>query len=414
MPPFLRSLTIGKYRDLEPCALRFHPAQNILLGKNGTGKTTLLDLVSMIVRSDLSSLARTEFDITYAFELSIGETVQVRIDNRRPAAPSTTPTVVGPETHESFLTTAKIQILNTSGPRVTADYDGHGYSWSPPSQPAGQQRINLVNPLEPYFLALFLLSTNSKEYIQGWNVDRFDEGLGVYNTIFSSDSTKPALEFDDRGRGVVFGGRFLPGATSTKFLRSGATPSSPQLLWGVDELPFLGLLRDQMGFSKAEYFSDPREKRPSTAFPNGQRLIFSNFGARFYWADGTFVSHDQLSYGQKRLLALVHYTDCNPHFIVADELVNGLHHEWISFSLDRLRGRQSFLTSQNPLLFDYLSFENPDDLAQQIVVCSTSKDGGRPKMRWRQLEPSAAQRLYSSYEVGVQYVSEILQTEGLW
>ena len=54
----LRRLKIHEYRGVLPgVELRFSDGINILLGKNGTGKTTLLNLISMIVRSDLSELA---------------------------------------------------------------------------------------------------------------------------------------------------------------------------------------------------------------------------------------------------------------------------------------------------------------------------------------------------------------------
>ena len=86
-------------------------------------------------------------------------------------------------------------------------------------------------------------------------------------------------------------------------------------------------------------------------------------------SNGEIISHDLWSYGQKRLLSFLYYLECNPNIVIADELVNGLHHSWIEAAMKKLETRQSFLTSQNPLLLDYLPTSSlriyPDRLAGQ-------------------------------------------------
>jgi len=65
----LRRLKINRFRHVAPgTELEFSDRYNVLLGKNGTGKTTLLDLISMVLRSDFSSLRGEEFDIEYELE----------------------------------------------------------------------------------------------------------------------------------------------------------------------------------------------------------------------------------------------------------------------------------------------------------------------------------------------------------
>ena len=53
--------------------------------------------------------------------------------------------------------------------------------------------------------------------------------------------------------------------------------------------------------------------------------------------------------------------------VIADELVNGLHHSWIEECIQAIGDRQTFLTSQNPLLLDYLSFASPEDVKRTSV-----------------------------------------------
>ena len=71
------------------------------------------------------------------------------------------------------------------------------------------------------------------------------------------------------------------------------------------------------------------------------------------------LDRDLLSYGQKRLLSFYWYLAVRADQpVVADELANGLHYEWIDACVNELSERQSFLATQNPLLMDYLPAGN--------------------------------------------------------
>jgi len=60
----LKRLRVERFRSLaRDTELSFSDGINIVLGQNGTGKTTLLELISMVVRSDFSSLVKEEFAI---------------------------------------------------------------------------------------------------------------------------------------------------------------------------------------------------------------------------------------------------------------------------------------------------------------------------------------------------------------
>ena len=135
------------------------------------------------------------------------------------------------------------------------------------------------------------------------------------------------------------------------------------------------------------------------------RFLFTHRG-------GWKISEKQLSYGQKRMLAFMHYLATVSSVAVADELVNGLHHRWIRACIEALGQRQVFLTSQNPLLLDYLSFQSPEEVRSTFVLCSWEK--GPEQMVWENMSQEAAADFFDSYKVGFQQVGEVLQSKGLW
>ena len=145
-----------------------------------------------------------------------------------------------------------------------------------------------------------------------------------------------------------------------------------------------------------------------------ERLIYGDFEFLFTLRDGSIINQNDLSYGQKRLLAFLYYVAANEHILVADELVNGLHHEWIETCRDEIEGRQSFLTSQNPLLLDLLFFSSSAEVRKTFILCRQEDRDGRGAMVAENLSEKEAEAFYRSYQTEVQHVSEILRSKGLW
>lgn len=101
---------------------------------------------------------------------------------------------------------------------------------------------------------------------------------------------------------------------------------------------------------------------------------------------------------------------------VADELVNGLHHAWIDLLMEELGPRQSFVSTQSPLLLDYLSFESAEEVRRTFVFCTRRREGaeGATALVWQGLSDEDARAFFDAYQVGIQHVSELLRTRGLW
>ena len=100
--------------------------------------------------------------------------------------------------------------------------------------------------------------------------------------------------------------------------------------------------------------------------------------------------------------------------LIADELVNGLHHEWISACLDEIGERQAFLTSQNPLLLDFLRFDSVEQVRRTFILCERASNDVGTQLIWRNLTEDEAESFFLAYQTGIQRVSDILLTKGLW
>lgn len=127
---------------------------------------------------------------------------------------------------------------------------------------------------------------------------------------------------------------------------------------------------------------------------------------------GTF-NHHALSYGQKRLLAFLYYLDVNERYVIADELVNGMHHDWIKACFELMGNRQAFLTSQNPILLDYLPLESVEQAQRGFIQCKMNTTQYRNELVWSNLDAEDAKELLADYEVGIQHVGELLRVRGL-
>lgn len=108
----LKRLKIGKFRHLKPgTEIHFSDGFNILLGQNATGKTTLLDLISAVLRSDVVFFTQEEMELEYDLVVNEGK-IRVKIANRPVEAPPITNLVdmmrvrkYGTLTYDVFLQT---------------------------------------------------------------------------------------------------------------------------------------------------------------------------------------------------------------------------------------------------------------------------------------------------------------------
>ena len=405
----------------------FNDGVNVLLGRNGTGKTTLLELIATVVGSRFESLRHEPLSIEY--ELLLGNvrmavTLQSRGGPKEFAARGARRNGAGrgstdPEWSFRVEVETDEVTLRVSGTPAGARLERDGVVSDVPT----------VVPFEWYFPAFALDlamvgdaasigSVVSEEGIdclyRQLNTIRFDEGLDAFRRMTGPDATWIVLT-DTGGTVDLFSPGYCPASllfTLRSKLFERATPSPIQNL-PDSEVPFLKDAVALLEFEGARLEGRLLQKEASA---EGLRWSFGNPIYSFTTdSQGSVIQHDYLSYGQKRLFAFLYYLEANPDIIVADELVNGMHYEWIEACLRKIEGRQAFLTSQNPLLLDFLPFESAEQVQRSFIQCRrrTGRDGGMG-IDWKNMSAEDARSFYGAYEVGIQQVGEILRTRGLW
>ena len=438
----LKRLKIEKFRNVEPTELLFHDGLNVLLGQNGAGKTTLLKLVAMAASSDFGSLRRKEFSVEYdlvheQFNLTVTLSNQsAKLDSD---AAELIPKLGTKKMSWSYLIKCTLKGSSEAVTRSASSSRPDKRQEPKPQEPNQEPWEQFPNPFVRSFIAEFILDNffihkddppallrDALLELLSLRTVRFDEGLGGFYAITSDVARK--LEATELGRARIHiiktdknqsyfrqvSSGFVPLALGSEILRKiGKSVDDPDSDLSIKEndLLFLQKSTERMHFKHGEILVQLLGK---VVAERSTTLIYGRFGFRFTLDDGSIISHRVLSYGQKRLLAFYFYSASIRDIVVADELVNGLHHEWIRACLEEIGDRQAFLTSQNPLLLDALGFESEEEAARTFVLCHLENRENKDVMAWRNMHIDEAGRFYRAYDTGFQHVGEILRTEGLW
>ena len=416
----LNTLKIMRFRNVEPgTTLRFRNGYNILLGKNATGKTTLLELIGNAISLDLSDYAWEPFKIEFQLT-SNTRTMRVEAENARVAdADSVDHAYVhGVRPHE-LGGRANVVIEEAGRTLLRYTVDGATVDIQAPGQQPRTYPLRFPifgdNLLLPVLFATShrQFAGDSYSLIQPFRIFRlvrFDESLAFFERI--TTESRIHLWFEPNGAVRGFGS-LAPVAVATlvaKAVKHRASLATVE----IADLPLLAKLNSLLGFRAASLYVERLEKIAATEDAMEQ-ADYGHFRFAFTRHDGSVIDHSRLSYGQKRLLAFHFWLATFEDFAVADELVNGLHHEWISSSIEALEGRQSFLTTQHPLLLDYLQFNTEHEVVDSFILCkSTTPVAGPERMRWANISEKDGCAFYRAYKAGIEHVSEILVSRGLW
>jgi AAA domain, putative AbiEii toxin, Type IV TA system/AAA domain len=421
--PRLVSLEIHELpgRNVEPCTLRFNDGFNVLLGLNATGKTTLLELIAAALSFDFSKFKDEPFSIAYELAFSTG-TIVVSMRNERTERPAPEMPVLQGRDAARLAFSAKLQVHMTSPPQtwtVCADMSSvwieerQSFKY-PLTTSLGERRSYLLSWTADIAVNKSLMETYRNELWPWEDARRFDEALDMFR-----DVTSPATWLETRlssTSGAVSGFN-VAGALPADILRAvgvhvvNMSAGSQGLTIPQESLDFLREIGALFGFRSARLEMRLENKAGGRA---GNMLKFSDLRFMFETPDGAVIRHDDLSYGQKRLLAFYYYLAASPLTVIADELVDGLHHLWIDAAITAIGDRQAFLASQNPLLLDHLEFDSAEKVASTFITCrSEPRDDGK-HMFWSNMSTYDAERFFRAYQVDVQHVSEILLSKGLW
>jgi hypothetical protein len=288
---------------------------------------------------------------------------------------------------------------------------------------------------EPNFAAIVLFNGGQKQRLNSPDrklliaspVFRFDEALECFHSLAGRRAprpgvaTPPPMTLAVTGRGgkaSMITGQFAPYALGVPlFGRVGAPGGELHFTLGEPgNVPPSFAFLDAAGrlIGALEVTCRPASKKLEE---RGTEVSLEVEGLEFSFkrANGTTLDQDLLSYGQKRLLTFFYYLTVHDTFVIADELVNGLHHRWIDACMSAIGDRQAFLTSQNPLLFDYIpDFESAAQLQSCFITCKTEVVDGSEELVWQNMSEDDADRMFDSYRAEIQPLGEILITRGLW
>lgn len=419
----LRRLKIVKLFGVAPTELVFCNEFNVLLGKNATGKTTLLRVIEAIVSDNFKEILDRFNEVIIEFEIERVMTngkrrlATFQLDVTKPTERPGGDDRSEPKARDALrvhgtlrvVSDGNVELFSSRGALSIVGADGEDL------------RIDANTILRPQYLWGMIQEFRNDEAgsfnrpdWEWWPANmfgRFDEALDVYRKLVAGSIT--VFMPDKGGQARVSGTMLSRTVVADVKKRIRETPSLADqtfLQFSGDSIAPLAEAANLFGFSTTEVIL---LGSASTAVPGGKRISFGQTELVFKDSEGNWEFGDQLSFGQRRMLAFMFYwheTSGAP--AVLDELVNGLHHEWVDRSIGMLRDRQCFYASQNPLLLDELRFRSIEEVERTFVVCSRTNQRG--PMTWAPLTKKQATSLWRSHKAGVQHVHEILRDEGLW
>lgn len=432
--PKLKSIEIRKFGRVRPTSLAFAEGKNVILGKNATGKTTLLELVAAVAgaKDDARVLNRVLDVTTTVLSRSGAASAEMKWSFSRVVRVQETESAVADSAEPtSRLEPSRAQFDETIDATMTADDGSTGTFRSKNGQgdlyvegtlipmmrwPHGAGLWALRN-LPPMLHRAMKKASSPRNHLFHvvQRIDRFDEGVELFGSILStmflvtqSDKIPMVLSGRDEDQAIR-------SVVDSPFTSIGAFGAIPDALLAT---------RAEQGAVKADVtaslawvaaFLDVLSIEAHLPPPTTRGNFWQYTGLTFrFKRPHALLSPELLSFGQKRLFTFGCVLATHPSIVVADELVNGMHYDWIKECLARLDERQAFLTSQNPLLVDLLEFTSVEEVRKTFIICSAEPGtSGEEELVWRNMTTDEATRFFEAYQ-GVRYVSEILMDMGLW
>jgi energy-coupling factor transporter ATP-binding protein EcfA2 len=411
----LTDLTIRSFQSADPTTLRFAPDANLLLGINGAGKSTLLTLLSALAQVDLSWVTEHPgaIDLEWGLELErSGEpTILARLTLRVDAQAA-----AGLRRRGEF----GCALSGTHSGDISLKATLSGDVYVNGEQLDSPDEVDILVPQFAFFSIVKIAGSLGHDmsavspFIEAVTLPHsshpIDEGLAAFDAITrTSDAPTPArrsfIIARPGGAAVAYE---TPADVVGEFMAE--QPTAQNDPW---RRPRPGLTRARIAsvLGATDFMCHPRPGRRSA---DGAQM-FEGFDLRVTWPDGSEDRAQDLSFGQKRIIAFfwTHgYRIDVPIF--ADELTNGLHASWVDACVDALAGQQSFHAVQNPLLVDRLGPGSADELERRFVLCSVTVRDGRRRWIWRNPTEDEASALRHAYDGGLQHLSELLSAQGLW
>lgn len=417
----LRSLKVHAFRDVRPgTELHFGSGFHLVLGKNGAGKSTLLELLAAVSTLDFGGafFAETPFHVEASFEVgNIALHAEMRRTFEIQRVKSVGDRYIELPPRDEAEAILRVEQLNEPFSRWMVARTGEEARVSPTDPRRAEEAKSssyTSMKLDPLRLSVALALA----------LGASAEGDESY-AFLSDDVAKAWLHVSlHPGTGAPFdealGALHLMVGKGLTVVRAGDVgPPSPWLPPSLDfkaqgepverdlsEHPLLKAAAACLGYDGAKlYFG------PGASGKFGWTYSAPSF--QFFREGNAVRRHDQLSFGQQRLFSFAWYLACNPDLAIADELVNGLHSEWIDWCIEAIGDRQCFLTSQNPLLVDAVPLGSEEDIRRGIILCEASRASG--ELSWRQLDDRESELIARALgQSRLDLLSDLLHALDLW
>lgn len=431
-PPrrWLERLKINQFRSVEPgTELRFSDGLHVVLGKNATGKSTLLDLIAaaLDLNFDTPKFRNAPLDLEfvlragpYQIEATMKRTMDSAHRRRRTRKEGTSKPPMYEEGRYTFRAQSgfEVSVLLSSDdvPRRTVE----GVNPAEYGLDRALGRRHWIPPISPRLFRLHdVWFDGSLRQFPALGTllgnEAFTIGSNDQYLIRMPESDELVYAIEQDGFEIVLGKSLqtrpylLP-----KSIFSALPDDGSPLNVSVADEPMLAEFVRELGFDDAKmFFGPPRVEQRL----GDETFVYSSPTFTFYRNGRLARRGDQLSYGQRRLFALGWYLACNKQVAILDEPSNGLHESWLEFLVSQLQGRQVFLTSQNREMLDMLPFGSETALSRGFVLCESRSqpNGNEPMLVWRGLHDDESSLMIKAFRASrVDLVTDVLRGLNLW